>query len=225
VGEIVHDLPLLLRGAEFTVVVCAISGVVGSLVGLVFGMARASTSRVARVVSAVYINFIRGVPPLVILFFAYFVIPLAVPGVTFTIGFTVVLGLSVYAGAYMAEIVRGSIEAVPTGQSEAAEALGMGYLAKLRYVVLPQAMKIAVPPGIGFLIALVKASSLASVIGAVDITKAARILSTGNNEPLKMMLMAAALYFVVSYPISLLGRWYERRLGVRSGVAAGEGWV
>ena len=223
-GDIGHYLPLLLRGTEFTVVVCAISGVIGSIVGLVFGTARTSPSRVARALSAVYINFIRGVPPLVILFFAYFVIPLAVPGVTFTIGFTAVVALSVYAGAYMAEIVRGSIEAIPTGQSEAAEALGMGYLAKLRYVVLPQAMKVAVPPAIGFLIALVKASSLTSVINAVDLTKAGRIVSTQNQDPLTTMLVVAALYFVISYPISILGRWYERRLGV-GGFGTSGGWV
>lgn len=205
-------LPPLLKGAGLTLVICAASGVIGSLIGLVLGTARTSPSRIVRWLSAVYINFIRGVPILVILLFMYFAIPLIFPAATFSRGFTAVVGLSIYAGAYMAEIFRGSIKAIPKGQSEAAEALGMNYFLRLRYVVLPQAMKIAVPPSIGFLIALVKASSLVSVIGYIDLTKSGRIVSTLNQAPLTTFLVVAALYFVISYPISLLGRWYERRL-------------
>jgi polar amino acid transport system permease protein len=142
----------------------------------------------------------------------YFAIPLLMPAATFSRGFTAIVGLSVYAGAYMAEIVRGSIEAIPKGQTEAAQALGMKYVLRLRYIILPQAMKIAVPPGIGFLISLVKASSLVSVIGYIELTKAGRIVSTLNQEPLLTFLVVAALYFLLSYPIALFGRWYERRL-------------
>ena len=163
-------------------------------------------------ISGAYISFIRGQPTLIILFFAYFVIPLMVPAASFSRGVTAIAGLSIYAGAYIAEIVRGSLLAVPTGQSEAAEALGMNYGLKLRYVVLPQAMKIAIPPGIGFLVSLVKATSLTSVIGYVELTRAGRITSTINQEPILTFLIVALLYFVVCYPISLVGRWYERRL-------------
>jgi len=165
-----------------------------------------------RWVAAVYINFLRGQPILIILLFIYFALPLLFPLATFNRGFTAIVALSVYAGAYMAEIFRGSIEAIPKGQEEAAEALGMGYFLKFRHVILPQAMKIAAPPAIGFLISLVKASALVSVIGFIELTKAGRIISTINQEPLQTFLVVAALYFIVSYPISLLGRWYERRL-------------
>ena len=89
---------------------------------------------------------------------------------------------------------------------------GDGLGLKLRYVVLPQALKVAVPPGIGFLVALVKATSLTSVIGYVELTRAGRITSTINQEPIATFLIVGALYFVVCYPISLVGRWYERRL-------------
>jgi polar amino acid transport system permease protein len=135
-----------------------------------------------------------------------------VPSATFARGPTAIIGLSVYAGAYIAEIVRGAIESVPRGQGEAASALGMGYLLRYRYVVLPQAMKVAVPPSIGFLISLVKASSLVSVINYVELTKAGAIVSNLNQEPLVTFLVVAALYFALSYPIALFGRWYERRL-------------
>jgi polar amino acid transport system permease protein len=134
------------------------------------------------------------------------------PTATLSRAVTAIVGLSVYAGAYMAEIFRGSIEAIPRGQLEAAEALGMHYLQKMRFVILPQALKIAVPPAIGFLIALVKASSLVSVIGFTDLTRAGRIITSQNQAPLATFIIVAALYFIISYPISLFGRWYERRL-------------
>ena len=160
----------------------------------------------------IYPTFIRGIPILIILFFLYYAIPLMFPYATFSQGVTAVVGLSVYAGAYMAEIFRGSIQAVPKGQLEAAEALGMHYVQKMRYVILPQALKIVVPPGIGFLIALVKASSLVSVIGYTDLTRAGKIVTSQNHAPLSTYLVVALLYFVISYPLSRLGRWYETRL-------------
>lgn len=211
-SDFVQYLPPLLRGAGLTILVCVASGVLGSLIGIVFGTAKASPSWIARGLSSIYVNFIRGVPILIILLFTYFALPLMLPALTFSKGFTAVVGLSIYSGAYMAEIVRGGIQAVPKGQSEAAEALGMHYFARLRHVIFPQAMKIAVAPGIGFLIALVKASSLVSVIGFVDLTRAGRIVTTINHEPLTTFIIVAAFYFAISYPISLLGAWYERKL-------------
>ena len=208
----VQFLPPLLRGTELTLMLVGVSGVVGTILCLVFGMARIAPVPPLRWVAAVYINFLRGQPILIILLFIYFALPLLFPLATFNRGFTAIVALSIYAGAYMAEIFRGSIEAIPKGQEEAAEALGMGYFLKFRHVILPQAMKIAAPPAIGFLISLVKASALVSVIGFIELTKAGRIISTINQEPLQTFLVVAALYFIVSYPISLLGRWYERRL-------------
>jgi len=211
-GGFAQFLPPLLRGTELTLMLVGVSGVVGTILGLVFGMARIAPVPPLRWVAAVYINFLRGQPILIILLFIYFALPLLFPLATFNRGFTAIVALSIYAGAYMAEIFRGSIEAIPKGQEEAAEALGMGYFLKFRHVILPQAMKIAAPPAIGFLISLVKASALVSVIGFIELTKAGRIISTINQEPLQTFLVVAALYFIVSYPISLLGRWYERRL-------------
>lgn len=205
-------LPPLLRGAVLTIFLCVVSGVAGTLIGLVFGIARSAPVRPIRWVAAIYTNFIRGIPILIILLFTFFVIPLIFPAATFSRSVTAIAGLSVYSGAYMAEIFRGSIEAIPRGQLEAAEALGMHYVSKMRYIVLPQAMKIAVPPLVGFLIALVKASSLVSVIGYTDLTRAGRIITSQNGLPLTTYVIVAVLYFLISYPISLFGRWYERRL-------------
>lgn len=204
--------PPLLRGAALTIMICVVSGALGTLLGLIFGIARSSPLRLVRWGASIYTNFIRGIPILIILLFMYFALPLMFPAATLSRGVTAVVGLSVYAGAYMAEIFRGSIEAVPNGQLEAAEALGMQYLLKMRYIVMPQALKIAVPPAVGFLIALVKASSLVSVIGFTDLTRAGRIITAQNQLPLTTYLIVAVLYFVISYPISRFGRWYERRL-------------
>ena len=205
-------LPPLIRGAKLTVFLCVTSGAIGSVLGLILGIARTSPSRVARWISAVYINFLRGQPVLIILLFMYFAIPLLFPAVTFPRAFTAILGLSIYAAAYIGEIFRGSIEAIPKGQEEAASALGMHYFLKSWYVILPQAMKIVVPSWINFLISLVKASALVSVIGYIELARAGRIVSTNTQEPLTTFLVVAALYFIISYPVSLLGRWYERRL-------------
>lgn len=207
-----ENIPPLINGMKLTIFLVIASGIFGTVLGLALGVSRTAPSRTLRMISGAYISFIRGQPTLIILFFAYFVIPLMVPAASFSRGVTAIAGLSIYAGAYIAEIVRGSLLAVPTGQSEAAEALGMNYGLKLRYVVLPQAMKIAIPPGIGFLVSLVKATSLTSVIGYVELTRAGRITSTINQEPILTFLIVALLYFVVCYPISLVGRWYERRL-------------
>jgi|SRR5699024_155095 len=211
-SEAFKYLPALIDGAIITIVICALSGAIGTVIGLVFGVGRSAPLWPVRFVFAIYPNFIRGIPILVLLFFLYFALPIMFPLLAFDRSIVAVAGLSIYAGAYLAEIFRGSIEAIPKGQSEASAALGMGYVRKMWHVVLPQAMKIAVPPAIGFLISLVKASSLVSVIGYVDLTYASKIASTRTQDPLTMFVIAAILYFVISYPISLLGRWYERKL-------------
>jgi polar amino acid transport system permease protein len=205
-------MPPLLRGAGVTVGLVVAAGIAGTIIGMLFGVARSAPLAPIRWLASVYTNFIRGIPILIILLFLYYEIPLLFPYATFSQTITAVIGLSVYAGAYMAEIFRGSIQAVPRGQLEAGQALGLNYVQRMRYVVLPQALKIAVPPGIGFLIALVKASSLVSVISATDLTRAGRIITSQNHQALTTFLIVAALYFVISYPLSLLGRWFERRL-------------
>jgi amine acid ABC transporter, permease protein, 3-TM region, His/Glu/Gln/Arg/opine family len=208
-----HLIPLL-KGAVWTIVLCVTSGIIGSIAGMILGLARTSPSRIARWISAIYINLIRGIPILVIIFFMFFGLPLLFPDLDLSKFASAVIALSVFAAAYVAEIVRGSIEAIPKGQSEAAEALGLGYYAKFRYVIIPQAMKIVVPPGIGFLIGLVKDSSLVTVIGFIELTRAGNIVSNLTGDPITTFLVVGAMYFVICYGISLLGRWYENRTGV-----------
>lgn len=211
-----QDLIPLFKGALLTIVLCVTSGILGSVVGVILGLARTSPSRLARWVSAIYVNFVRGIPILVIIFFIYFGLPMLFPTLNLSKFVSAVIALSCFAAAYVGEIVRGSIEAIPRGQVEAADALGLHYFVKYKYVILPQAMKIVVPPAIGFLIGLVKDSSLITVIGFIELTKAGNIVSNLTGNPITTFLAVAAMYFVICYPISLLGRRYEKSVGNRS---------
>lgn len=205
------DFVSLLHGALWTILLCVTSGALGTLFGLVLGVAATSPSRVARWLATAYVYLVRGIPLLVIVFFAYFGIPLMFPAVSLSAFLTAVIALTAFATAYMAEVFRGSINAVPHGQTEAAQALGLSYRRRLRHVILPQAMRIAVPPGIGFLIALIKDSSLVTVIGFVELTHAGSIVSNLTAQPITTYLVVAALYFVICYGVSRLGSWYETR--------------
>jgi polar amino acid transport system permease protein len=209
-----QDLIPLLEGAWLTIQLCAVSGILGVIFGLVLGIARTSPNRIARWISTIYISCVRGIPVLVIIFFVFFGIPLLVPGLEPDKFSSAVIALTCFAAAYVAEIVRGSIEAVAKGQSEAADALGLNYWRKLTYVILPQAVKIMVPPGIGFLIGLVKDSSLVTVTGLLELTHAGNIVTNLTGDPIKTFLVVAAMYFVICYGISQLGRLYEKRTGV-----------
>lgn len=209
-----HLVPLA-EGALATLVLCLVAGIAGSILGLILGIAKASPSRIARWISSIYVNLIRGVPLLVIIFFMYFGIPMLFPGAGASAFVTAVVALTVFAAAYIAEIVRGSIQAVAKGQSEAAEALGLNYYLKYRYVIMPQAMKIVVPPGISFLIALVKDSSLITVIGYMELMHAGTVVSNLTAEPIGTFVVVAAMYFVICYGISLLGQLYEKKTGIK----------
>ena len=206
-----HDFESLLRGAGWTLALCLTSGILGTVLGMLLALAATSPLRFARWLATAYVYFVRGIPLLILVFFAYFGIPLMFPDLGLSAFATAVIALTAFSAAYMAEIFRGSINAVPRGQIEAASALGLGYAHQYRFVVLPQAMRIAVPPGIGFLIALIKDSSLVTVIGFVELTHAGTIVSNLTADPITTYAVVAALYFVICYGVSRLGRWYEKR--------------
>lgn len=207
-----QDLEALLRGAVWTIALCAASGAIGTVAGLFLAIGATARNRVARWLCTAYVYFIRGIPLLVIIFFAYFGIPLAFPSVQIAPFLTAVIALSVFAAAYMAEVFRGSIAAVDPGQREAAQALGLGYWQEQTFVILPQALKIAIPPGIGFLISLVKDSSLVTVMGFVELTTAGTTISNLTAAPIKTYLIVAAFYLVMCFAMSRLASYCERRL-------------
>ncbi|HYI05448.1 MAG TPA: amino acid ABC transporter permease [Reyranella sp.] len=199
----------LIEAARWTILLSVIAFVGGAIVGLPIALMRVSKSRVLRALSSGYIQLIQGTPLLIILFLSYFGLgilgykldPLVAAGISFTI----------YAAAFLGEIWRGCIEAVPKTQWEASDCLGLNAFQQYAYVILPQALRIAIPPTVGFMVQIVKNTSLASVIGFVELARAGQIVNNSTFEPFAIFTAVAAIYFVLCYPLSIAARTLERR--------------
>src|SRR5207249_4220298 len=125
------------------------------------------------------------------------------------------LGLTFYASAFLAEVWRGCLQAIPAGQWDAARALGLAYPHQLRLVIMPQAFKIAIPPTVGIMVQLLKGTSLASIIGFTELTRAAQMVNNATFRPLTVYATVATLYFALCWPLSLLGQHMEQRLNLK----------
>jgi polar amino acid transport system permease protein len=207
-----NHLIYLLDGLLWTVVLSALAFLLGGIAGFFVMLCRISRFRWVRRASLVYIQIVQGTPLLIQMFILYFglgvvnvsVSPLAAAG----------LGMMVYSSSYLGEIWRGSVESISRTQFEAAECLGLTRWQALRDVILPQALKIATPPTVGFLVQLVKNTSLASVVGFLELTRAAQVINNSLFQPFLVFGIAAFLYFCVCYPLSVWSRSLERRLNV-----------
>lgn len=210
--EIKHLLPLV-KGMGVTLEVCLITLVLGTILGLMAGIALTSRIRPLRAACKAYVNIVRGIPLLVILFMTFYGIPLLCD-VDVSQSVASIASLTVYSGAYIAEIVRGAIQSIPKGQTEAANALGMSALQRVRLVILPQAVRVMIPPLVGFFIALVKDSSLVSAIGYIDLTRSGKIVGNLTMNPMLSFVFVAVFYFVICYSLSRLARYSERKLQI-----------
>lgn len=196
-------------GLWVTIKISFISLFFAIVLGLVFGLMRVAKNQTARDLSLTYVELIRGTPLLVQIFIVYFFIGTVLDFDRFTAG---VVALSVFTGAYVAEIVRAGIQSIPPGQMEAARSLGMTYPKAMMYVVLPQALKRTLPPLAGQFINLIKDSSLVSVISITDLTKAGREVVSGSFAPFEVWFTVAALYLVVTGTLSWAIQRLEKRL-------------
>jgi polar amino acid transport system permease protein len=200
----------LLIATQWTVVLSAIAFVSGGVVGLVLLFMR--TSRVAPLewFTKSYIEFFQGTPLLMQLFLAFFGLPL--------LGFDVPswlaagVALTVWSSAFLAEIWRGCVEAIPKGQWEASASLAMGYVEQMRYIILPQALRIAIAPTVGFSVQVIKGTALTSIIGFVELSKAGTIITNATFEPFTVYGFVAVIYFVLCWPLSKSSQWLERKL-------------
>lgn len=199
----------LLIGLWMTLEISALSLVSALALGMVAGLGRVSANPAARNLAATYVELVRGTPLLVQIFIFYFFIGTVLELSPLAAG---VAALSVFTGAYVAEIIRAGIEAVPRGQMEAARSLGMGYAKAMRFVVLPQALRKALPPLAGQFISLIKDSSLVSVIAITDLTKAGREIVSSTFTPFEVWFTVALMYLVLTGSLSLLVRRLEHRL-------------
>ena len=209
---IVSYIPLLLNGLEITVELSVGALLLATAIGMVVGLMRSLGVRWLYFLTVPYVEGLRAVPPLVVLFFAYYAIPILF-GIDVPSFAAAVLALGVAGGAYMAEIVRGGVQAVNRGQWEAGYSLGMPYARVVSTVILPQAIRVAVPPAISLYVALIKDSSLVSAIGVVDLTAAGmnvRGVLFGQGTIIVFLLMGV-FYFAICYSVSQMGLWLERR--------------
>ena len=199
----------IVQAAQWTLALSAIAFVGGALLGLVVALSRTSENAVARNAARVFIQVFQGTPLLLQLFLIFF----GAPVLGFDINPWVAAGVALVlnSAAFLAEIWRGCIEAVPRGQWEAAQALNLKYVDRMRFVVLPQAFKIALPPTVGYMVQIIKGTSLAAIIGFTEITRAGQIINNATFQPLHVFTTVAALYFVICWPLSLLAARMERK--------------
>jgi len=196
-------------GLWLTLKLSALSLLFALVIGVVAGLGRVAHNPAARALAATYVETIRGTPLLVQIFIFYFFVGTVLDLSAFTAG---VAALAVFTGAYVAEIVRAGIEAVPKGQMEAARSLGLSYAQAMRHVVLPQAFRKALPPLAGQFINLIKDSSLVSVMALTDLTKAGREVVSSTFSPFEVWFTVAAMYLLLTGALSLWVRRLEGRL-------------
>ncbi len=200
----------LLLAARWTVVLSLIAFIGGGLVGLALLVVRIGKSRTAHRVVDGYVALFQGTPLLMQLFLAYFGIALF--GIKTSAWVAASVALTLYTSAFLTEIWRGCVAAIPRGQWEAAQSLALSFGEQLRYVVLPQAVRIAIPPTVGFLVQVIKGTALASVIGFIELTKAGTMITNATLKPFVVYSCVALLYFALCYPISLYAKTLERKM-------------
>jgi polar amino acid transport system permease protein len=207
-------LLFLMKGALWTVGLSTIALICGGALALVVALCRISVLKWLRLAMAVYIQIIQGTPVLVLMFLIYFGLP--------SIGWSVSplaaasVSLSVYVSAYLGESWRGAIQSVPQAQWEAAECLALSKTQRMIKVILPQAVRIATPPTVGFMVQIIKNTSLASVVGFIELVRAGQIVNNTIFQPFLIYLLIAFLYFSMCYPLSIFSRKLEAQAGEKS---------
>jgi len=204
------DFEFLLLATRWTILLSLYAAVGGGIVGLGIALMRTSGSAALRWIAVGYIRVFQGTPLLLQLFLVFFGGDML--GIPLGAWLSAILGFSLNAGAFLGEIWRGAIQAVPNGQIEAAKALGLHFAPRMLRVVLPQALRVAIPPTVGFLVNLIKSTSLAAIIGFVEVTRAGQMLNNATFRPFLIFGVVSAIYFALCWPLTLTSRRLERRL-------------
>jgi polar amino acid transport system permease protein len=218
--DMISFLPTLLQGAWLTIMVSLLSFALALVFGLMFGLMRLSRLMPVRIVAAIYIQFIRGTPLLLQLFFIYYVLPYV--GITLSPFISGVIGLTMNYSAYMAEVFRSGIQAIPKGQTEAGQSMGMSRQLLMRRIILPQAIRIIVPPLGNFFVSIFKDSALVSVITMRDLMFSGELLASATFKHFEIFTMVAVIYFLISYPTAKFVEWIEAKLDISKRRPVGE---
>lgn len=198
----------ILRSAGWTLLLTAVAFSIGSLLGGALAIMRLSENRFIRRFASTYILVIQSIPVLMVLFMSYY--GLSLFGIELPSFFAASASLAIYASAYLAEIWRGSIESVPYQQWEASSSLALTRAQQYRYIILPQAVRISLPPTVGFLVQLVKNTSIVSVVGFVELSRAGTLVNNATFKPFQVFTVVAAFYFLICFPLSRLSRHLEK---------------
>ncbi len=200
----------LLIAGRWTVALSLVAFLGGGLVGLALLVLRLSKLPMADKFVGGYVQLFQGTPLLMQLFLSYFGIALF--GINTSAWVAAAVALTLYTSAFLTEIWRGCVNAIPKGQWEAAESLALNFGEQLRYVVLPQAVNIAIPPTVGFLVQVIKGTALASVIGFIELTKAGTMITNATFKPFLVYSCLVLMYFALCFPVSMYARRLERKL-------------
>ena len=208
---VIQSFPLLILGAGITVQITAISVFLGLIIGMFVGIARISHVKPLSILAAIYTDFLRGTPLLVQIFLIYFALPIILDQ-RVDPSLAAITACGINSGAYIAEIFRAGIQAIDSGQMEAGRSLGMTWVQTMRYIIIPQAFKNIIPPLGNEFIALLKDSSLVSVIGFEELTRRGQLIIARTYGSLEIWLSVALIYLVMTLAISRLVAYMEKRL-------------
>lgn len=203
----------ILQGTLWTIVLSFIGFVGGGLIGIIIALMRVSRSRILNVPAALYVQLVQGIPLPVLMFLSYF--GLAISGVDVPAIVAAGVSMMIFSGAFLGEIWRGSIQSVPKTQWEAADSLALSKSQKMRDVILPQAVRLSLPPTIGFMVQIIKNTSYSVVIGFIELTQSGKIVNNAIFEPFVVYTLVGAIYFLLCSPLSNASRRLEARLRAR----------
>jgi polar amino acid transport system permease protein len=212
-AQSIEFMPILLTGVRLTILVTIGSLAVSTVLGLIWALMRVSGIRLLAAMSRTIVNVIRGIPIIVQLFYIYFVLPDF--GITLTALQAAIIGLGIAYSAYQAENFRAGIEAIDYGQVEAAQSIGMGWGLMMRRVILPQAVRIVLPPYGNTMIMMLKDSSQASTITVAELALQGKLIASATFQNSTVFTLVALLYLTMSIPLILLVGWLEKRFGRR----------
>ena len=212
IDDMILFLPSLLQGALVTITVSLLAFGLALILGLITGIARISRIAPLRAVTTCYIQFIRGTPLLLQLFFIYYVLPYG--GIVLTPFASGTIGLTLNYAAYMAEVFRSGIQAIPKGQWEAGSSVGMSRGLLMRRIILPQAIRIIIPSLGNFFVSIFKDSALVSVITMRDLFFSGQLLASATYKHFEIFTMVAVIYFLISYPTAKFVEWIEAKIDI-----------
>ena len=211
--SLLEYMPAVFRALGLTIWLSWLALILGAVGGLLLALMRTSNFRVLRLIALLYVELFRSIPILIILFFFFYGAPL-IFGWNLTAFAAATAALSAHASALMSEVIRAGIESVGRGQWEAAQSNGMTYSQTMRHVIGPQAMQVILPPSVNIYIMVLKESSIASIIGYVELTATGLVIREAHGGGFAILAIVALLYFIVCYAISLAGGVLERRMKI-----------